>query len=71
MKESGGNIFPKNRFDTEFESQTFSEIPNPPGNGGGPTTPGTEAVMIDIYLPFLFVAMLFILFVFRKKLKYY
>lgn len=71
MRESEGNIFPTNRFDTEFESRNFSEIPNPPGNGGGSTTPGTEAVMIDIYLPFLIVAMLVILFVFRNKLKYY
>ena len=45
--------------------------PPPPGEGGGPLTPGAPASSIDMYLVFLFVfAVIIILTVMKNKISY-
>ena len=63
-------IFPENRFDDTQQEDlaVITEIPEPPGNGGGPVTPGAEPVMIDTYLPWLLAIALLMIFLFRNKI---
>lgn len=75
MLEQENNIFPQNRFDENqngdaFGNQSYTESPPnpPPGTGGGPTTPGTNAVMIDSYIFWLIGAAILIIFFFKNKL---
>lgn len=64
-------IFSENRFDDTRQEDlaVTTEIPEPPGNGGGPVTPGAEPVMIDLYLPWLIMIAVLLIFIFKKRLN--
>ena len=67
-------IFLLSLYSTIVFSQVYVNVPSdnsvppPPGNGGGPVTPGTPASSIDMYFPLLFALAIYIIYCNRHKI---